>query len=943
MKSFFQRKNDSQTASSKSAAVKDPYKIWMPRQESNSAQKPLERTERREGRSSARDVSQKPRSSSRAPRPTDATTTTSAAHRSHRHAPATNTIVTNKEDTAKNTVNPSPITPTPASMQSQRVAQTYTNSKPTVPVPNPTFMTASYNPPPVQAVNVAKTYAGSTYNGTYPTASTSASAAAIRPEMATASSSYSRRERESSDRHGERPRDRSERDRVREREPDRPKERERTRDRVERDRGMERERDRTKERDRERERDRDREQRVRERERDKDRDRDKYRDRDRDRDRDRERERGREGDRDRDRARDRTKLRAEPLPYAEPIPIPDRAHRERNRQRDTDSIFRASGRDKERSRHRERDIPRVDERTATYDSGREKSALKDSNQYRETSRRPDWDQERLIDAGRSSRPRKAEREQDSVRNFAVPPKLAGKESSDEAESSDASKYKYASAHRRTRANDTVPISTSALPASAAQSYMPPSKDPPTYSGFAAPSVNHDPTSYGHPTSSSVKANQDPPRYIPALAASKPNQESVSYAGPTITPASKHIPDSKSNQPLFSPEPLPIRLPTRITESALFREPPPPPLDNTVSTSNEMKRSEKYNTSTTRSQDKVQDVTSNVPLNQQRGAEGQSMRPAAVSSSVGIPPATEASVFVPSGTQGLGYSGQNASTYPMKAQVSETVYPDPQATRASSSRHEHTSHRHRHTEQANNGEPVLNSTRTRKVSTSSQQAVPVASTTAPSATTVIPPSIATTTSRRERDKGSKRHETPYIREPRVQHDMNPVHDPLPQNAENPASLLFQGSQTANPSIPPAATVNNSPHPSIRFTPPTPMQRSPSVLEERPVVNTNFLSTLNMPTPRSQTEAAKAVSKEHEHTPPSMQNVQPTKEVVANYNPNPPTPQSFGVVLQSSTKTHEVCTLLCGVHVCLSILNEVYSSFDTDSATSTRTFKGFDKNQ
>ncbi|KAJ3976828.1 hypothetical protein EV361DRAFT_210567 [Lentinula raphanica] len=478
MKSFFQRKNDSQTGSSKSAAVKDPYKIWMPRQESDSAQKPLERTERREGRSSARDVSQKPRSSSRAPRPTDATTTTSAAHRSHRHAPATNTIVTNKEDTAKNTVNPSPITPTPASMQSQRVAQTYTNSKPTVPVPNPTFMTASYNPPPVQAVNVAKTYAGSTYNGTYPTASTSASAAAIRPEMAKASSSYSRRERESSDRHGERPRDRSERDRFREREPDRPKERERTRDRVERDRGMERERDRTKERDRERERDRDREQRVRERERDKDRDRDKYRDR--------EREKGREGDRDRDRARDRTKLRAEPLPYAEPIPIADRAHRERNRQRDTDSIFRASGRDKERSRHRERDIPRVDERMATYDSGREKSALKDSNQYRETSRRPDWDQERLIDAGRSSRPRKAEREQDSIRNFAVPPKLAGKESSDEAESSDASKYKYASAHRRTRANDTVPISTSALPASAAQSYMPPSKDPPTYSGFAAP-------------------------------------------------------------------------------------------------------------------------------------------------------------------------------------------------------------------------------------------------------------------------------------------------------------------------------------------------------------------------------------------------------------------------------------------------------------------------
>ncbi|KAJ3984470.1 hypothetical protein F5890DRAFT_1300047 [Lentinula detonsa] len=602
MKSFFQRKNDSQAGVSKSALSKDPYRIWMPRQESDSSQKPLERTEKREGRSSTRE-SQKPRSSSRAPRPTDTTTTNSATHRSHRHPITPNPITTHKEDAFRNPVNPTPVPPTVNSMQSQRVAQASSiNSKPTAPEPFTSSMDATYSPhPSVRTANVAKTYAGSTFNGIYPTASTSASAA-IRPEMAKASSSYSKRDGEPIDRHGDRTRDRSERDRVRERDYDKVKEKERTRDRMERNKGTERERDRAKDRDSEREGER-------------------VRDRNRDRDRDKYRERDREKERERD--KDRTRLRTDPLAYVEPIPSTERGHRERDRQRDTDSVFRASVRDKERTRYRERDIPRNDERSVAYDSGREKLISKDIDKFRESSRRPDWEQQRRTDAGRSSRHRKTEREQDPVKNFAVYQKATGKESSDEAENSDASKNKYSSAYRRTKVKDPIP---SALPPSLGQSYLPTSTDPTTYGSFAAPSFNQDSTPHNtYPTPSSSKANQDSARYNSALSTSKHNQDPVHYGRPPIPPASKPINDSATSQTLFSPEPLPIRLPTRITESSLFREPPiplRPPLDGTATTSNEAKRSERYNSSTARSRDKVQDSTNNVPLIQQRDTQGQ---------------------------------------------------------------------------------------------------------------------------------------------------------------------------------------------------------------------------------------------------------------------------------------------------------------------------------
>ncbi|KAJ3937077.1 MAG: hypothetical protein NXY57DRAFT_11680 [Lentinula lateritia] len=227
----------------------------------------------------------------------------------------------------------------------------------------------------------------------------------------------------------------------------------------------------------------------------------------------------------------------------------------------------------------------------------------------------------------------------------------------------------------------------------------------------------------------------------------------------------------------------------------------------------------------------------------------------------------------SGTQALETNGQ-FSSYPVRTKVAEPVYQEPPDIRATSSRHERTS-KHRHTEQSPAGTSALSGVRTRKASSTSQQAAPPVAVTPSSTTNPTNSTNPSHSSRRERDKGSKSYGI-AANEPRTRHDANSINL---QNPESSPSLLFQESQIANQTNQLPPTVNSSPHPSIRFTPPTPVKRSPSVLE-RPVVNTNYLSSSNAHAhaPVYHGGTPKAVTRAPEYTPPSVHTVQPMRETL-----------------------------------------------------------------
>ncbi|KAE9399316.1 hypothetical protein BT96DRAFT_694915 [Gymnopus androsaceus JB14] len=282
---------------------------------------------------------------------------------------------------------------------------------------------------------------------------------------------------------------------------------------------------------------------------------------------------------------------------------------------------------------------------------------------------------------RSSRHRRTERDVGIT-------KSTGRESSDEAESSDASKNKYgmsSSAYRRTKTKDPIPGTSSwTLPATMSSGQP--------YGSFPIPSSIKDSTPYGGPI--------PPSNFVPYPVPSS-KAEDLSRGGFPAPSMSKPNQDSAR-----SPEPLPVRLPGHS-----FRDipPPQPPVESVDQKTS--KRGERYGSKTSRNKEQEHANTFPNPSNAEEPSASSRRpfgedKPQGPSSLLPAHPTRDKSAFGPSST-GATAAQTSSSSYPLKHRVAEPVSYEPQENLASASRNEPatSSSRHRNIQQSTTGASI----------------------------------------------------------------------------------------------------------------------------------------------------------------------------------------------------------------------------------------------
>ncbi|KAF5365641.1 hypothetical protein D9758_003217 [Tetrapyrgos nigripes] len=404
MKSFFSRKHDSQAGQTKSAS-KD-FTAWAT-------------SEHRTGQSDRRDDSSRyqkytdtHRSSSRPPRPTQPTPhPVPDPPYSFQTYPSSRNRSSHTRSASANTPASKPMTPAP----------------PPSTRPNPVKLPSTDDPVQTRTSSAARP---STESKRQPAAAHTSSASRYMPgASANASSSHEVWYPQTST---------SAPQRLREKEPERegdkvkPKERDRDREKIrEKDKGKDRERDRTWDKERGRERDIDK-------------GRESDREREKERDRERERERGREKEKEKEREREREKRERE---------------RERARIRSERDAERADGLAKERLRQREMVLERERLKAQEF-KGREKNTSRELDRGKEQDFRSK-DRIRYSSDREGERSRRIDgdtRHNEVIRDYVPTQRSSGRDSSDEGDSSDASRHRHG---RRNRAKEVIPPITSA--------------------------------------------------------------------------------------------------------------------------------------------------------------------------------------------------------------------------------------------------------------------------------------------------------------------------------------------------------------------------------------------------------------------------------------------------------------------------------------------------